>query len=73
MAKEKTEAVAEEVQAEKVQAETFDAEEIAQNSERLFGYSYDLTATALELAGVKRCTLDEARQITKDFAERKVQ
>lgn len=53
-------------------AATFDAEEIAQNAERLFGYSHDLTATALELAGVKNCTLEEAKRITKEFAERKV-
>ncbi len=51
---------------------TFDADDIAQNAPRLFGYSNDLATAALEVAGVKRCTLDEAKQIIKDFAERKV-
>ncbi len=57
---------------EKAPVETFDADEIAQNADHLFGYSRDLTAAALEMAGVKRCTLEEAKQITKNFAERKV-
>jgi hypothetical protein len=68
MAEKKPEAVV-----EKAPVETFDAEEIAQNADHLFGYSHDLAATALELAGVKRCTLDDAKQIIKEFAERKVQ
>ena len=54
------------------QKEEYDAAEIALNAEHLFGYSHDLSATALELAGVKRCTLEEAKRIIKDFAERKV-
>lgn len=66
MAKEKAEPEA--VQA----AEVFDAKEIAENAPRLFGYSHDLTATALELAGIDRCTIAEAEKITKQFAERKV-
>ena len=63
------------VEAEAIQspAETFDAREISQNALRLFGYSTDLATAAFEVSGVKRCTLEEARKIIKDFAERKVQ
>lgn len=61
-----------EVQQPAVQAETYDAAEIAENAQRLFGYSPDIAATALELAGVKTCTLAEAKEIIKAFAEGKV-
>jgi len=58
--------------AEEVAVEVFDAKEIAVNSPHLFGYSMDIAATALELAKIERCTLDEAAKTIKAFAERKV-
>lgn len=60
-------------QAEKVEtAEVYEAKEIAVNSPRLFGYSEDIAAAALEVAKVETCTLEEAAKIIKAFAERKV-
>lgn len=53
--------------------ETFEAAEIAQNSPRLFGYSIDIANAALELAGLKSCTLTKAKEVIKAFAERKVE
>lgn len=38
----------------------------------IFGISRDMTEAALTLAGVKACTLDEAKRIVGKFAERKV-
>lgn len=52
--------------------DVFDVAEIAQNAPKLFGYSVDLANTALSLAGVERCTLNQAKSIIKEFAERKV-
>lgn len=52
--------------------ETFELDEIAENAQRLFGYSHDIAATALRQAGIARCTLKEAQTIIKAFAERKV-
>lgn len=53
-------------------AETYDVKEIAENAQHLFGYSSDLATAAFTLAGKKTCTLDEAKRIIKEFAERKV-
>ncbi len=69
MAEKKTQ----EVQKQPVVEDTFEAAEIAQNSPRLFGYSIDLANTALELAGLKSCTLSKAKEVIKAFAERKVE
>ena len=51
---------------------TYTAAEIAQNSPRLFGYSVDLATAALEVAGLKTCTVTKAKEVIKAFAERKV-
>lgn len=61
-----------EVQKQPVE-ETYEAAEIAQNSPRLFGYSIDLANAALEIAGLKSCTLTKAKEVIKAFAERKVE
>lgn len=60
------------VQAAQKAEETFEAAEIAANAPRLFGYSTDIAAAALEFKGIKRCTLEDAKKIIKEFAERKV-
>lgn len=70
MAEKKTEPAAQAVQ-RKVE-DVYDAAEIAQASPRLFGYSIDLATAALDVNGVKRATLAEAKRIIKEFAERKV-
>ena len=66
MAEKKTQEVQQPVE------EQYEASEIAQNSPRLFGYSIDLAAAALEIAGLKTCTLTKAKEVIKAFAERKV-
>ena len=66
--KEKTEAVVETAAQESV----FDAAEIAANARELFGYSIDLANAAFDVNHVERCTLNEAKRIIKEFAERKV-
>jgi hypothetical protein len=53
-------------------AAEFDAKEIAANAPRLFGYSVDLAAAALEFNRIERCTLEQAQKAIKGFAERKV-
>lgn len=53
-------------------AATYEAKEIAQNSPRLFGRSVDLATAALDYNGIERCTLDEAKKLINNFAERKV-
>lgn len=67
MAEKKTEA---EVNVTK--ADVFEAKDIAQNAPSLYGYSTDIATAAFQTAGVKRCTLEEAKKIIKTFAERKV-
>lgn len=46
--------------------------EIAANASRLFGYSVDLARAAFAFNKVERCSLEEAKKIIKEFAERKV-
>ena len=53
-------------------AETYDVSEIAANAPRLFGYSKDIATAAFDYTHTVRCTLAEAKQIIKTFAERKV-
>lgn len=53
--------------------EVYDASEIAANAKGLFGFHSDLAAAAFKCAGVTRCTLKEAQNVIKQFAERKVQ
>ena len=50
----------------------YGAAEIAQNSQRLFGYGIDLARAALDFNHIESCTLSKAKQIIKDFSERKV-
>lgn len=50
----------------------YEAAEIAQNAQRLFGYSPDLATAALRMANIQMCSIDKARTIIKTFAERKV-
>ncbi|MBR1566698.1 MAG: hypothetical protein IJ649_08040 [Oscillospiraceae bacterium] len=69
MAKEKTEATQTPAT---TQEPVYDAAEIAQNSKRLFGYGVDLAKAALDFNNVNACTLEEAKRIIKEFAERKV-
>lgn len=69
MAKEKPEAV----ETPAVQQEpVYDAVEIAENSKRLFGYGVDLATAAFDYNKVNACTLEEAKRLIKEFAERKV-
>lgn len=51
---------------------TYKASEIAANAQRLFGYSPDLARAAFAYNKVDRCTLEKARQLIRNFAERKV-
>lgn len=51
---------------------TYGAAEIAKNAKSLFGYSIDIATAALSYNHVAECTLSEAQQIIKRFAERKV-
>lgn len=50
----------------------YEAREIALNAPRLFGYSVDVATAALAYNKVKRCSLEKARKLIKEFAERKV-
>lgn len=68
MAKDKTEAVTAPVP----QEPTYEVDEIAKNAPRLFGYSIDIATAAFDINNVKRCTLEEAKRLIKEFAERKV-
>lgn len=68
MAKETTKNAAARVADEPV----YEAAEIATNAPRLFGYSVDLANAAFTFNKVERCTLEKAKKIIKDFAERKV-
>lgn len=68
MAKETTKTTAARVAEEPVYA----AAEIAANAPRLFGYSVDLARAAFTFNKVERCSLEKAKKIIKDFAERKV-
>lgn len=52
--------------------QVFDANEIAKNAPRLFGYSVDIATAALDYSSITICTLDEAQRIIKSFAEREV-
>lgn len=72
MAEKKTQATTTPVVKEQPVEETYEAAEIAQNSPRLFGYSGDIAAAALDEAGLKSCTLNKAKEVIKAFAERKV-
>ena len=49
----------------------YDASEIAANSKRLFGYGVDIATAALEYNGIQHCTINEAKRIIREFAERK--
>lgn len=51
---------------------TYSAREIAQNARNLFGYSQDVATAALSYNHVNECTLDEAKRLITEFAERKV-
>ncbi len=51
---------------------TYEAAEIAANALRLFGYGVDLATAALDYNHIERCTVETARKIIKEFAERKV-
>lgn len=68
MAKETTKTTAARVAEEPVYA----AAEIAANAPRLFGYSVDIATAALAYNKVERCTLEKAKKLVKEFAERKV-
>ncbi len=50
----------------------YEAKEIAANAPRLFGYSVDIATAALTYSKVERCTLEKAKELIKEFAERKV-
>ena len=50
----------------------YEAVEIAANAQRLFGYSADIATAALDFNHVTRCSLEKAKKLIKDFAERKV-
>lgn len=50
----------------------YSATEIAANSRTLFGYHQDLASAALAFNKVQSCTLDRAKKLIKEFAERKV-
>ena len=50
----------------------YEAKEIAANAPRLFGYSVDIATAALTFNKLERCTLEKAKKLIKEFAERKV-
>lgn len=50
----------------------YEAKEIAANAPHLFGYSVDLATAALAYNKVERCTIEKAKKLVKEFAERKV-
>lgn len=68
MAKETTKTTAARVEEEPIYA----AAEIATNAPHLFGYSVDLAKAALAFNKVECCSLEKAKKIIKEFAERKV-
>ena len=46
--------------------------ELAANAAHLFGYSVDIARAAFDCSGISECSLREAEQIIKSFAERRV-
>jgi hypothetical protein len=50
----------------------YTARELAANARAVFGVCQDLAAAALGYAGIQTCTVNEAKQIIKNYAERKV-
>lgn len=52
--------------------QTYAASEIAANAPRLFGYSVDIASAAFIYTKIERCTLEKAKKLIKEFAERKV-
>lgn len=68
----KTQPVKAAIEPKPAPAPVYDAAEIAANAPRLFGYNSDLATAALAYNKIARCSLNQAKQIIKDFAERKV-
>lgn len=65
--------MAKEARSSRVAAEAvYDVNEIAENAYRLFGYSVDLAKAAFRHSKLKCCSLDKAKKLIKEFAERKV-
>ena len=50
----------------------YTVDELAINAPKLFNQHEDLARAALEFAKVEQTTIDEAKKIIKDFAERTV-
>lgn len=60
-----------------VQAKTppetkYSVAELSANAAHLFGYSVDIARAAFDCSGIHECSLREAEQIVKSFAERRV-
>ena len=55
-----------------VEEPVYDAAEIAANAQHLFGYNADIATAALDFNHVTRCSREKAKELIKDFAERKV-
>ena len=53
-----------------VEKPVYDAAEIAANAQHLFGYNADIATAALDFNHVTRCSLEKAKELIKDFAER---
>ena len=49
-----------------------DAAEIGANAQHLLGYNADIATAAPDFNHVTRCSLEKAKELIKDFAERKV-
>ena len=54
------------------QESVYAADEIAANATRLFGCSVDIARAALAFNHVETCTINEAKRLIREFAERKV-
>lgn len=55
-----------------VEEPIYEATEIAANAPSLFGHSVDIATAALDYNHLTKCTLNKAKQVIKEFAERKV-
>lgn len=56
-----------------VQTESvYKAEELAENAKNLFGLRTECVAAALKVAGIKECTVSEAKGIVETFMKKEV-
>lgn len=56
----------------KVNGSVYSAAELAYNAKKLFNAMPECVTAALKMAGVKECTIDEAKTLVKNFLNQEV-